>query len=92
MTHNNPAAHWRNQHGNVTLKPTKIKETLAEYDTGKYIDTHAWFFTPNSFSQIIQDLFALGYIDLSIEAIDPTPYNHFEFYVKLRKHVNVNEL
>ena len=46
-----------------------------------YLDIHAWCFTPHSFRLLMQDLFALGLIQLREVAFYPTA--GCEFYMTL---------
>lgn len=85
ITHNNPVEHWNGQHGVVDDLSSKIKNAIIEYNTHEYIDVHAWCFTPESFSQIIDLLNQLGYIDLAITRLHPTPVYGIEFYCVLEK-------
>jgi hypothetical protein len=87
-THNDSIQHWLGNHGahGIDLKQrwdSAVKE--FESSDGKYIDVHCWQFTPNSFSQLISNLFSLGLIDLQVEEIFETPRNGIEFCAVLKK-------
>jgi len=84
-THNNAGRHWAGDHGTIEGNNQKVKDAITEYNTGAYIDVHAWYFTPDSFSHIIKSLHELGYIDLKIRELYPTPYGSLEFYVVLER-------
>jgi len=88
-THNDPARHWRGDHGDlhVGLKE-KIGGALAEFNnmpSEGYIDVHAWYFTPESFSTNILLLGELGQIDFDIEQVYQTATDQNEFFAILRK-------
>jgi hypothetical protein len=87
-THNDPILHWAGQHGmpNSDLK-VRWETAVEEFRTsnGKYIDVHCWQFTPTSFSNVINGLFDLGYIDFVVEEVFETPVNDLEFCAILRK-------
>jgi hypothetical protein len=87
-THNDPILHWAGQHGmpNSDLK-VRWEAAVEEFRTsnGKYIDVHCWQFTPTSFSNVINGLFDLGYIDFVVEKVFETPVNDLEFCAILRK-------
>ena len=84
-THNNSAEHWRGQHGVLDNITERIKNAITEYVTNEYVDVHAFYFTPASFSQIISLLNQLGYIDFKINKLHDTPPNNIEFYCVLEK-------
>ena len=89
-THNDSIQHWLGNHGahGTDLKQrwdSAVKEFVSS--DGQYIDVHCWQFTPNSFSQLISNLFSLGLIDLLVEEIFETPRNGIEFCAVLKKAV-----
>jgi hypothetical protein len=86
-THNNPIDHWNHNHGELGFDSDKLDATVKEWEDniGKYIDVHAWQFTPNSFLKIISSLQGLGLIDLSVISIFNTPRDCNEFCVYLGK-------
>ena len=88
-THNDAARHWRGDHGDqhVDLKE-KISGALAEFNnvpSEVYIDVHAWYFTPESFSTNILLLGELGQIHFDIEQVYQTATGQLEFFAILRK-------
>ncbi len=87
-THNDPIEHWAGNHGlpNANLK-SRWEAARQEFENanGSYIDVHCWQFTPQSFVNLINGLFELGYIDFVVEEIFDTPRNDLEFCVVLRK-------
>jgi hypothetical protein len=92
LTHNEPKGHWDGNHGPDTrrrlLDPAFLKEvetSLLELpSTQEYIDTHAWHFTPDSFSYIVSFLKASGLVQFDIEGVYPTIRPTNEFFVVLR--------
>jgi SAM-dependent methyltransferase len=59
-------------------------QCLEQMNNSKYIDSHCWIFTPNSFINAFEDLFKLGILPLEIEKFRPTTRGQLEFYVRLR--------
>lgn len=87
-THNDCVAHWKNEHGTIKSDADSLENyhhILKEYNTGKYIDSHVSYFTPESFIHIIELLNNLKLINLSIHKIYPTLYGSNEFYVIMKK-------
>ena len=84
-THNDSYRHWNGDHGDIENKIDKIKAAISEYNTGAYIDVHAWYFTPESFKKIIMQLNDLDIINLKVKRLYPTPKGSLEFYVILGK-------
>jgi hypothetical protein len=71
----------------VDLKE-KISGALAEFNnvpSEVYIDVHAWYFTPESFSTNILLLRELGQIHFDIEQVFQTATGQLEFFAILRK-------
>jgi hypothetical protein len=85
--HNNPSEHWNNNYGEQKINTTNIKNAINEYFEfkDKYIDVHAWQFTPDSFRMNIQILIDLQYINLKIDKIYNTVKNSQEFIAILKK-------
>ena len=94
MTHNDPIEHWNGNHGDPLVNPhfpgsdriDRIKIAIDSfYENNEYIkNEHAWYFTPDSFMSIVNDLIALNLIDIEVERIYPTMKNSGEFWVILR--------
>ncbi len=84
-THNSAVRHWEGDHGDISNNIDKIKKAIADFKTGKYIDVHAWYFTPDSFKNIVKKLDDLNLIDFSITKLYPTRKETFEFYTVLQK-------
>lgn len=90
-THNNPYLHLFGFHGNLDLSSLsdRFKSAVDEFEQSEdYLDVHAWYFTPKSFSAIIQGLNVLSLITLKVEKIYSTPYGELEFCAVLTKRVN----
>ena len=94
MTHNDPIEHWNGNHGDPLVNPhfpgldriDRIKIAIDSfYENNEYIkNEHAWYFTPESFMSIVNDLIALNLINIEVERIYPTMRNSGEFWVILR--------
>ena len=66
MTHNDPIEHWLGSHGDPMVNPhfpntnriERLKIAINSYrENNQYVkNEHAWYFTPDSFSSILQDL------------------------------------
>lgn len=89
-THNDAARHWRGDHLNADYDQSvaaRMSQCIEVWKNsgGGYIDVHAWQFTPNSFSAVMTQLNALGYIDLSVEMVNETPSGLNEFTAILGK-------
>jgi hypothetical protein len=85
-THNDSLKHWQErQMQRPQVDPAKLKAAIAEWREaqGGYIDVHAWYFTPDSFPEIIDALRALGLIRLQVERLYPTRFGANEFWVIL---------
>jgi SAM-dependent methyltransferase len=90
-THNEPARHWRGDHGSMAelgesdLKTIKASIEHVKKNVGQYLDTHAWHFTPMGFQRIVDRLYELGLSRLKVERIYNTPVPQFEFCALLTK-------
>lgn len=88
-THNDSWKHWFGIHGTLEGNEERIAQAISEYKSsqGKNIDVHSWYFTPDSFANIVSQLNALKIIQLSIDRIYPTNFGELEFFVILRKNL-----
>lgn len=90
-THNNGKRHWAGDHGDPEKnRASRLTSAVQEISgaNGAFIDVHAWYFTPQSFRQIITDLSATQHIPFSIQTMFPTrPYAN-EFWTILQKHAD----
>jgi SAM-dependent methyltransferase len=94
MTHNDPIEHWKGNHGDPAHNPEypnsdridRLHIAMRNYleDNGVIKNEHAWYFTPDTFQSIIQDLNNLGLIKLRIERMYPSMLNSGEFWTILR--------
>jgi hypothetical protein len=85
--HNDAAKHWSEKsHDQKKIDAKKIRLAIDEFNekNNKYIDVHAWQFTPKSFEEIILLLNELKYINLIVEAIYPTRNGGNEFWAILK--------
>ena len=85
LTHNDPFMHWKGNHGKPSKDLGIIKQALSEFQESNYINVHAWYFTPESFREILAGLNKLGMVDLQVESLIPTRKNTYEFNVILNK-------
>jgi len=100
MTHNDPIEHWKGNHGNKLVNPhfpgsdriDRIKIAIDSfYENKEYIkNEHAWYFTPDTFLSIMNDLIALELVNLEVERLFPTMKNSGEFWVILRSKPALN--
>lgn len=89
-THNDPVRHWRGDHADLHYHSSiaaRTKMAIEEYNSanGKYIDVHAWQFTPDSFRQLMTTLVEAGLSPLGVERVYPTPSGRNEFIAVLAK-------
>jgi hypothetical protein len=86
--HNDASIHWRDNH---TEKPAinleNLKSAIDEWraSEGKYIDVHAWYFTPSTFTEIIELLNQLSFTRLKVETVYSTRFESNEFWAILKK-------
>jgi hypothetical protein len=87
ITHNKAWLHWIGKHGKIYNNTERIKAAYNEYfeSNGKYLDVHAWQFTPTSFEKIILSLYQLNLITFKIDKLYPTKPGELEFYAILKK-------
>jgi hypothetical protein len=87
--HNEAQAHWegRNDPKYEPVNYDRVKEAIDEFRgaNGRYIDVHAWYFTPDSFACLIGGLNKLGLVALELERLYRTRYGSNEFWVILYK-------
>jgi hypothetical protein len=84
MKHDNPG--WVRTDQNPLKLIYSLNDAHAnavKYQSGEYVDAHAWVFVPASFSLIMLELAHLGLTDWQVESADPAEYT--EFYVWLRR-------
>jgi len=62
----------------------EAKKIMDDYvNSGKYMDVHAWQFTPKSFLEILDDLIAIGLTRMRL--VSSTETIGHEFFISLRK-------
>lgn len=85
-THNNAIQHWLGIHGKINNSgyPRELDDALDMHRSGKYVDVHAWTFTPESFRTMIIDLTNSGAIGLELEQVFDTRFGALEFFAVLR--------
>lgn len=87
-THNDPHRHWAGDHG-VAVPPdraARVEKAIRDHDfnPGRYVDVHAWYFTPDSFRTIVETLAALGLTGLELAGVYDTARDRNEFCAVLR--------
>ena len=86
-THNDTARHWAGDHGEPAYRaaPSLIREAIETFarSNGKYVDVHAWQFTPESFRETLQALFELSLSPLRVLRVYATVAGSNEFYAVL---------
>jgi SAM-dependent methyltransferase len=87
-THNDPGRHWAGdhevEHGKVLTE--RIKDAINLYNTSeKYIDVHAWYFTPRSFIDIMTTLVDCGFTELRPVECHSSLRNELEFFVAMKR-------
>ena len=89
VTHNDPARHWRGDHGEVSDDEGRRRAAEAieahRRSAGDYLDVHAWQFTPASFGAMMRTLAGLGLSAFEVEAVYDTPRDRAEFCAVLRR-------
>ncbi len=89
-THNKLVRHFSGTHGiqpNLADLKDELNNVIDEYlNSEKYIDVHAWIFTPRSFKDNIDTLKKLGYINLELKEVTMPIYKKtFDFCAMLEK-------
>ena len=93
-THNDPVSHWEGYHGfEFNDFEKRVNAAIEEFKSanGAYIDVHASFFTPDTFSDLINTINELNLVTLKIIRNYHTKRNQFEFFVIMEKPVNKTE-
>lgn len=88
-THNNPAAHWAGDHGPVPRADfdDRLQEAERELEKadGGYVDVHTWFYTPDSFRELMTSKEIRREIGFTVERVYNTPHGYNEFNTVLKK-------
>jgi SAM-dependent methyltransferase len=85
-THNKSYLHWLGIHGKLLGEAKRVASAQIakqQHATGRYIDAHAWQFTPESFATSVMAL--QGLTNLSTESVNPTFPGFAEFTAILRR-------
>jgi SAM-dependent methyltransferase len=85
-THNDSLRHWQGDHGEAFENiGHRYREALREFDGAerKYIDVHAWYFTPDIASNILSTLRRIDLNPLSVQRVYSTRYGANEFWIIL---------
>lgn len=87
-THNDPHRHWAGDHGPAIPadQPRRLQRVMRDYgvSAGRYIDVHAWYFTPDRFRTIIEALGALDLTGFEIAGVYDPARDRNEFCAVLR--------
>lgn len=87
-THNDPARHWRKDHGQpIGTDTDRLAASIREWQNsnGGYIDVHAWQFTPDTFALNIALLKKNGLISLKPLRVYQTVHGANEFLAVLSR-------
>lgn len=76
-----------------TYPDIALKYCQEYFETGKYIDSHCYVFTPYSFFDILKILISLDLFDFKVATFFPTEHSTDEFFLTLEKieHFNDND-
>ena len=87
-THNDPRRHWAGDHGPAIPADVaaKVAKAVRDHDfgMGRYIDVHAWYFTPDGFRTILETLAALDLTGFEVAEVYDTARGRNEFCAVLR--------
>ena len=75
---------YQNKSQEIINRFDDIVNLIKEVQNGKYIDSHCWQFTSQSFENIINILYTKNYIRLKVHRIYHTLNNSCEFYAILK--------
>ncbi len=69
------------------VTPEKLSTVMDEWQkaAGRYIDVHAWQFTPKLFRTLLGQLRDLAFVNLEVERIYHTLCGRIEFFAILTK-------
>lgn len=89
-THGDVRRHWQGDHGELPAGGdfvAKVAKAIEEYKSGyRYkMGPHIWCFTPDTFVEIFETCYQLGYSKLRPKAVYPTKENAVEFYAVLAR-------
>ena len=69
----------------ASVKIDNLCKWVNEYKNGKYIDTHAWYFTPEAFKEIMSKLNEIGLVKLKVSDVYETEKDSCNFFAILEK-------
>lgn len=89
-THNVPARHWDDDHGAANYETKDVLRSIANFESTAANSVamsgfHNWFFTEESFSEIVSSLHALGLTALQIQQSYNTTYGGMTFTAALSR-------
>ncbi|KEZ21336.1 hypothetical protein CP98_00013 [Sphingobium yanoikuyae] len=87
-THNDPRRHWAGDHEVEHGKPLadRIQDAIGIYKNSEgYVDVHAWYFTPNSFVNVMSNLMEGGFTELSVVECHASLRDELEFFAIMKK-------
>ncbi len=88
-THNDPTLHWQTKFQNheATILPAKVLEAIEVWrqSNNEYVDVHAWYFTPDSLSKIVDLLFHMKLTKMKVLNVFETNFGSNEFWAILEK-------
>ena len=89
-THNDAPRHWDADHAPADFEkdfPKRIEGALKTFrnSNGRYIDVHAWRFTPATFRSMMNTLSAMKLIPFEVTRVYDTPRPRVEFMAILKK-------
>jgi len=88
-THNFSNRHWQGDHGMQRKPPMEeyaaLTQTWKASLTGDYVDTHGWYYTPESFRSIITELCTMGLLPPMDFYLHETERNDIEFFACMVK-------
>jgi SAM-dependent methyltransferase len=84
-THNQPDRHWSEPELRLCVNASVVGAAIEEWRAaqGGYLDVHAWYFTPESFSEIVRLLRELAFSPFDLERLYPTRRGSNEFWAVL---------
>lgn len=87
-THNSAFGHWTGRHSQPprTERDRDVAEReAARAACGDYVDVHAWFFSPERFRSVVDDLYQAGDIELKPVRVHATQFGDLEFFAVLER-------
>lgn len=89
-THNSPAQHWANDHGELSFSKQNILAAITRFESTANNSLaasgyHNWIFTEESFIEIVNRLHELELISLKVHESYNTPFGGMSFSAILRK-------